>query len=165
AESAWMATKVLSWMSVVIGDPLYRPYAAWHRAGESFNNVWARFREIVRAANGDVVAAAKPLRAAARDTGDSMFLEALAAAKLDAGDATGALRSIQEALGIEKRREVRFRLGLEEYAVLRGAGDTRGAGRVLSRMTTEDLPPSARKLLAVLYEHMNPNPGPTPAMR
>jgi len=29
AESAFMATPALSWMNVVVGDPLYRPYASW----------------------------------------------------------------------------------------------------------------------------------------
>ncbi|MBA2431766.1 MAG: TIGR03790 family protein [Chthoniobacterales bacterium] len=29
AESAYMATPVLSWMTVMVGDPLYRPYAKW----------------------------------------------------------------------------------------------------------------------------------------
>lgn len=29
AESAYMSTRVLSWMSVMVGDPLYRPYASW----------------------------------------------------------------------------------------------------------------------------------------
>ncbi|MFN2621410.1 MAG: TIGR03790 family protein [Chthoniobacterales bacterium] len=29
AESAYMASPVLSWMSVMVGDPLYRPYAGW----------------------------------------------------------------------------------------------------------------------------------------
>ena len=29
AESAYMATRVLSWMDVAVGDPLYRPYASW----------------------------------------------------------------------------------------------------------------------------------------
>jgi len=29
AESAYMAAPALSWMSVMVGDPLYRPYAAW----------------------------------------------------------------------------------------------------------------------------------------
>src|ERR1051326_1995401 len=29
AESAYMASPVLSWMSVMVGDPLYRPSAAW----------------------------------------------------------------------------------------------------------------------------------------
>jgi hypothetical protein len=29
AESAYMSSQVLSWMSVMVGDPLYRPYASW----------------------------------------------------------------------------------------------------------------------------------------
>jgi uncharacterized protein (TIGR03790 family) len=29
AESAYMATPALSWMSIMVGDPLYRPYASW----------------------------------------------------------------------------------------------------------------------------------------
>jgi len=29
AESAYAATEALSWMSVMVGDPLYRPYLAW----------------------------------------------------------------------------------------------------------------------------------------
>jgi uncharacterized protein (TIGR03790 family) len=29
AESAYMSSQALSWMSVMVGDPLYRPYASW----------------------------------------------------------------------------------------------------------------------------------------
>ena len=29
AESAYMATPAVSWMQVMVGDPLYRPYASW----------------------------------------------------------------------------------------------------------------------------------------
>ena len=29
AESAYSATEALSWMGVMVGDPLYRPYASW----------------------------------------------------------------------------------------------------------------------------------------
>lgn len=29
AESAYMSMRALSWMSVMVGDPLYRPYASW----------------------------------------------------------------------------------------------------------------------------------------
>src|SRR2546430_10419383 len=29
AESAYTSIQVLSWMSVMVGDPLYRPYASW----------------------------------------------------------------------------------------------------------------------------------------
>ena len=34
AEAAWMSTPVLSWMSTVLGDPLYRPFAAAPGAGD-----------------------------------------------------------------------------------------------------------------------------------
>jgi uncharacterized protein (TIGR03790 family) len=34
AESAYMSAPVLSWMSVMVGDPLYRPYATWMSLGE-----------------------------------------------------------------------------------------------------------------------------------
>jgi uncharacterized protein (TIGR03790 family) len=34
AESAYMSVQTLSWMSVMVGDPLYRPYAAWLRIEE-----------------------------------------------------------------------------------------------------------------------------------
>jgi hypothetical protein len=29
AESAYMSMEALSWMSVMVGDPLYRPYSSW----------------------------------------------------------------------------------------------------------------------------------------
>ena len=166
AESAWTATRALSWMNIVVGDPLYRPYAGWRPgANASSGKDWEEYRRIVRVRAGDVVAAAKELKSAARATGNSLFLEALAAAQLDAGDPTGALRSVQDALTMEKRKDVRFRLGLEEYAILRGQGETRAAARVLSRVAGEDVSPSARKLLAQFYEDMAPDPGPTPKMR
>jgi hypothetical protein len=43
AESAYMATPTLSWMSVMVGDPLYRPYLSWLQLDAS--------RDYVRATN------------------------------------------------------------------------------------------------------------------
>jgi hypothetical protein len=34
AESAYMSVQTLSWMSVMVGDPLYRPYGSWLDLGE-----------------------------------------------------------------------------------------------------------------------------------
>jgi uncharacterized protein (TIGR03790 family) len=34
AESAYMSVQTLSWMSVMVGDPLYRPFAAWLQIDE-----------------------------------------------------------------------------------------------------------------------------------
>jgi hypothetical protein len=50
AESAYASIEALSWMSVVVGDPLYRPYAAWMQidlSRESSKNVenWKMYHE------------------------------------------------------------------------------------------------------------------------
>lgn len=168
AESAWAATRGLSWMGVVVGDPLYKPYKIWREMDTRPSlrpTTWERYRRIVRTYDGNVLAAAKELRSAARETHNSLFLEALATAQLDEGDKNASLRSLEEALKLERRSDVRFRLGLEEYALLRAMGDTRAASRTLSRIAGEDIPAKSRQLLATFYEHMNPDPGPTPSMR
>src|SRR6266446_4438668 len=50
AESAYMSIQALSWMSVMVGDPLYRPYAMWlqlepkdEAAGST--SVWTTYHE------------------------------------------------------------------------------------------------------------------------
>ncbi len=168
AESGWTSTQGISWMSVVVGDPLYRPYSAWRMTGRvspANPSSWELYRRIIRANDGNVLTASEKLRAAAKRTNNSLFLEALGAAQLDAGQKDTALQTIKEALALEKRIDVRFRLGLEEYAILRSTGDTMAASRTLSRMATEGVPAKSKELLAAFYEHMVPNPGPTPKMR
>ena len=48
AESAYMSMPVLSWMSVMVGDPLYRPYAAWlgldEKAEKPFSD-WSAYHD------------------------------------------------------------------------------------------------------------------------
>jgi uncharacterized protein (TIGR03790 family) len=50
AESAYMATPALSWMNVMVGDPLYRPYASWlqleggHESAKHRSN-WKMYHE------------------------------------------------------------------------------------------------------------------------
>lgn len=53
-ESVYMATPAVSWMSVAIGDPLYRPYASWmqlDRKPETANADWRTYHEFA-VANG-----------------------------------------------------------------------------------------------------------------
>jgi hypothetical protein len=50
AESAYMSVQTLSWMSVMVGDPLYRPYAAWlqideKREGEKASSDWKAYHD------------------------------------------------------------------------------------------------------------------------
>jgi hypothetical protein len=50
AESAYMAQQALSWMSVMVGDPLYRPYVRWTQLEPSVQpakttSEWKMYRE------------------------------------------------------------------------------------------------------------------------
>lgn len=122
AESAYMSMRALSWMGVVIGDPLYRPYAAWNQFYDPRNrppNPWRRFRSITLDAKGNILDAVLPLYEAARETGNGMFLEALGAAQFDARDASSSLHSFRSALAFTTDPAVRHRLELETAAAVR----------------------------------------------
>jgi uncharacterized protein (TIGR03790 family) len=50
AESAYMSVQTVSWMSVMVGDPLYRPYAAWlaleeKRETEKVSSDWSAYHD------------------------------------------------------------------------------------------------------------------------
>jgi uncharacterized protein (TIGR03790 family) len=68
AESAYMSIQTLSWMSVMVGDPLYRPYAAWlqleeKRDGQKTASDWRAYHDF--AVKNSAVPAAE-YRAAAK---------------------------------------------------------------------------------------------------
>jgi uncharacterized protein (TIGR03790 family) len=122
AESAYMSMRALSWMGVVIGDPLYRPYAVWNQFYDPRNrppNPWRRFRSITLSAKGKIIEAVIPLHEAARETQNGMFLEALGAAQFDANNAPASLNSFRDALALTTNHEVRRRLEMESSDAMR----------------------------------------------
>lgn len=122
AESAYMSMRALSWMGVVIGDPLYRPYTVWNEFYDPRNrppNPWRRFRSITLNAKGNILDAVVPLHEAARETGDGMFLEALGAAQFDAWNASASVGSFRDALAFSSNPEARRRIEMETSAAMR----------------------------------------------
>ncbi len=162
AESAYCSLRGLSWMNVSLGDPLYKPYAAWRSLGPSGKASWQRYRDIVLAADGSVVGAAKPLNAAAAESGNSMFLEALAAAEADAGDLKGSLETVEKALAMDNKPLVRFRLVLEKLGVLQAVTKINDAGALLLAEKGRSPGPAQSALLAEIGLRIFPPP-PTPA--
>jgi len=113
-ESAYMAQRALSWMGVVVGDPLYRPYAAWKRpGGNSPVTRWEAYRRIVLSAGGDLTSASNELAATAKLRKDSLFLEALGAGQSDAGFPNSALASFKAALALAENPTARARIELQ----------------------------------------------------
>ena len=115
AESYYSAQPVLSWMSVCVGDPLYRPYASFHVPESRVEgNPWREYRKIILAHDGETLAAATDLKARAEVKREGLYLEALGATQLDSGDAVHAEESFREAAVFTKDPAISFRLLLEQ---------------------------------------------------
>jgi uncharacterized protein (TIGR03790 family) len=124
AEAGYMSQRSISWAGVIIGDPLYRPFAAWDRFFESSAavNPWRQFRRITT--NSGILNAVLPLHEEAHKTGDSMFIEGLGSAQADAGHDSSALHSLRSALAISKYPETSQRLRMEIAAIENRLSDT-----------------------------------------
>ena len=131
AESGWMSQRALSWMGVVVGDPLYRPYAIWRSADiPATLDAWQQYRSIVLKASGNTLQAGNALRQAADQTGNSLFLEALGAARMDAKDWSGAVSSFEDAGKLAHNPAVRSRIDLETIVSLRALGKKQEAAAI-----------------------------------
>jgi uncharacterized protein (TIGR03790 family) len=121
AESGYMSLRALSWMAVVVGDPLYKPYKAWSSFSDPRQpaNPYRMLRGITANARSNILNAILPIHEAARETGDSMFLEALGAAQADAGQPAAAVKTFQSALAFASDGAVRRRLEMEIEASTR----------------------------------------------
>ena len=120
AESGWMAQRALSWMGIVVGDPLYHPYAAWNdfvdpRSSEPNN--WRKYRSIIRLANKQSVV--PKLIDAAKGNGDSMFLEALANNQMVLSNPSEAIETFRLALQYVKNKSDHIRIEKEIAAAER----------------------------------------------
>jgi uncharacterized protein (TIGR03790 family) len=162
AEAAYASLRGLSWMNVSLGDPLYKPYAAWRGAWSSSQKAtWQQYRDIILAADGAVLDAAPALRDAARETGSSMFLESLAAVQADGGNLPASLATLDQALAMDNKPLVRFRLVLEKIGILQATKQKSNAGALVLAEKGRAPGPAQSALLNEIYLRMFPPP-PTP---
>jgi hypothetical protein len=168
AESYYAAQPVLSWMSVLVGDPLYRPYACFDdpESTSPSKSVWTDYRRIILANNGDVLKSASDLLARAQETGESLYLEALGAAQYDAGDLPSAEATFRNAGSMSKYPVVQFRLLLEQARAIEKQGDPMRGAAILRQGLLRFTATSQRSLLLSWIARMDPikpDPSPSPA--
>lgn len=118
AESVYMATPAVSWMSVAIGDPLYRPYAAWMQLdgkADAASGDWRTYHEFA------VANAAKPapeFRALARQTAirakNGPMMEDLGLMEASDGNHASAVGYFAQARALYSGRDDLVRVVLEE---------------------------------------------------
>lgn len=124
AESAYMATPVLSWMTVMVGDPLYRPYAAWLRleekpASDKISSAWSAYHDFATKNSGlslaDFRAAAKPFAARTRN---APMLEDVGLLEANAENYAGAAGCFDLARTIYTKRDDILRTVLHQAGAL-----------------------------------------------
>ncbi|HAK05873.1 MAG TPA: hypothetical protein DCO65_01155 [Spartobacteria bacterium] len=161
AESAYMSIRVLSWMSVMVGDPLYRPYASWLQidaprdSTKSPADEWKMYHAF---AVKNIIRPVSEFRALARQVASAShncpMIEDLALMEARGGHFAEAASHLQQARTCYAQRDDILRVALEEADawlkqnqpkralelvrnVLRTAGDAPGAP--LLRKMEQDL--------------------------
>lgn len=156
AESYYAAQPVLSWMSILVGDPLYRPYAALTNADAATPTLWTDYRQIILNHQGNVLMAAHDLGVRARETGESLYLEALGAAQYDAGVFASAGASFRDAAQIAKDPQVKFRLLMEQARVYEKRGKPEKGVSLLAKEASRVTDPTQRTLLLAWIARISP---------
>jgi uncharacterized protein (TIGR03790 family) len=158
ADSYYAAQPVLSWMSILVGDPLYRPYACFAQADSTSasKSVWTDYRRIILSHDGDVLKSAGDLVARAKQGGQSLYLEALGAAQMDAGALPAAEASFAMAFKMAKENPVQFRLLLEDARCFEKQGDAAHGASLLRWGLLHYTTASQRGILLEWIARMDP---------
>ena len=149
-DAAYYAEPVLSWQSIAIGDPLYRPFV------RSFDEQWqdraalpprlagyAALREMHRLeAKRQPDAALAVARAAMKEHPSLAVGFALARQRETAGDLPGAVRELAFVTKLASFQPDEWALAGEAAALLRRAGDAAGAKQVFTRLLQDPAPPT-----------------------
>jgi len=120
AESAYMAAPVLSWMSVAIGDPLYRPYGSWLQietkpAAPGATSEWKMYHDFAVQHSGKPPAEYRTLaRQVASRAKNGAMLEDLGLLEARDGNWPLATTYFQEARAVYTKRDDILRAVLHE---------------------------------------------------
>ena len=169
AEAAWMATPALSWMNVVLGDPLYRPFANRKPTpGVRENEEFQAYEALVRQHGGsdDHEALLRAVETAASRRNSGVLWEGLGVLVQTyvPSDLKRAAVAFEKAAGAYPRVPDKIRCYLQVPDMQRRSNQTEGAivdlKRIISEYPKEPETEAARQWLNTLRP---PPPNPPPA--
>jgi uncharacterized protein (TIGR03790 family) len=143
AESAYMSIRALSWMSVMVGDPLYRPYASWLQIDAQPDSAksgadWKRYHEF---AAKNAMRSASEFRALARQAVTSArncpMIEDLGSIEARNGNLSTATDYFKRARSCYTNQDDILRVVLEEAdALVKQGKPTQGVDLIRSALRT-----------------------------
>lgn len=167
AECAYMSIPALSWMSVMVGDPLYRPYATsaqidGPREVSRIVAEWKAYHDFAMK-NGSQPEYRTLVRQFATRARNGSILEDLGGMEVADGNFTAALSYFQQARSTYTRGDDILRATIEEVDTLVNQKKQKRAVDLV-RNTLRAIPegPSAQLLKSIERELTAPPPLPTP---
>ena len=175
AESAYSSIEVLSWMSVMVGDPLYRPYGSWLQietaADSSKKDSWKMYHDFAVQNFSNASAQYRSLaRQAASRVHNCPMLEDLGLMEIGDGNLAAATSYFGEARTCYSNRDDILRVVIEEAdAWSKLKKPKRGIDLLRSTLRVASDAPAA-PLLRNLEQELRgvsttPTPRPTPRSR
>ncbi len=175
AESAYSSIEVLSWMSVMVGDPLYRPYALWLQietaADSPKKDSWKMYHDFAVQNFSSALAQYRSLaRQAASRAHNCPMLEDLGLMEIGDGNLAAATSYFGEARTCYSNRDDILRVVIEEAdAWSKLKKPKRGIDLLRSALRVAGDAPAAPLLRTLEQEvrgaSMTPTPRPTPRPR
>jgi uncharacterized protein (TIGR03790 family) len=167
-ESAYMATQALSWMGVMVGDPLYRPYASWLQIDSASRDsgrptVWKAYHDFVLKNSARPPAELRNLaRQFAARTANPAMLEDLGGIAAAEGNLAGAINYFQQARATYNSRDDILRVVIEECDALVKQEKPKRALDLIHSVVPIVTGASAEPLLRQIERGLT-NPPPAPA--
>lgn len=165
ADANYAAIKVLSWMNVVVGDPLYRPYLSWQNLSinaKGAGNEWEQYRNTVLA-NADKMTVAAPFLATlGKKLHNPMPAESVGCWQLDRKDYAGAIKSLRDARNLTTEPWQRLQIDCLLIRAFEEQGKKADAAKVIKGTLLEDLTPAQQNLMKQTQDRLFPPPPPPP---
>jgi hypothetical protein len=172
AESAYMSAQALSWMSVMVGDPLYRPYGSWLQIDASRNppkNVsnWRTYHEFaVKYFPNSSTQYRQLARQAASRAGNCPMIEDIGLMEARDGNFPSATTYFSQARACYTTRDDILRVVLEESdALIRQNKSKRALDLVRSVLRIVSGAPSEPLLRRLEQDLSGQAPAPPPKKR
>jgi uncharacterized protein (TIGR03790 family) len=168
AESVFMSSRVLSWMGVALGDPLYRPYLNWTQIDSKnppkFAVGWRAYHDFaIKNSKLESSDYRTQARVAAARSRNAAMLEDIGLMEMRDGKFSTAIATLEQARGAYSKRDDIIRCILEECDAFIESGKPNRA-LDLARRVLRILPESpALKLLHKVESDLAPKPAPPDA--
>jgi uncharacterized protein (TIGR03790 family) len=165
-ESCYMAQRFLSWMTVFVGDPLYRPFAKVDGiAGADPKNEWDAYRLGAGTwYEKGPEAGTAALKASAQKFSSGAIMEGLGLLQLSANDAANAVNSFDQAISLYRNPSDAVRATIHEVFQLKAMNRTADALSLARKQIAKHLKTPGVEVLRLIEADMTVATGtPTPA--